>query len=219
MRVLLVGVDDATLRARAARLPGVRVERADLDALGGARGPVVVAGRGAMPATLRAAGLRPGPASATGRALLGLLRSAGLGDAWVAERAAPEPRALARATTPREAPECVECGACCRTDNPRYVALSEDDLGRLAPREREALTWSDRDGSYLRLELARCAALRVEGGRALCAIYERRPDVCRAFARGGPGCFEARAGAPGRRLVAADPGPGRASAPLPSSTP
>jgi len=43
---------------------------------------------------------------------------------------------------------------------------------------------------YLRLDEGHCAALQVEPGgpRFLCAIYEARPDVCRALERGSGVC-------------------------------
>ncbi len=43
---------------------------------------------------------------------------------------------------------------------------------------------------YMRIEDGRCAALVIdpEGPRFLCAIYEVRPDCCRALERGGGAC-------------------------------
>jgi Fe-S-cluster containining protein len=50
---------------------------------------------------------------------------------------------------------------------------------------------------YLRLDEGHCAALVVDPSdparpRFLCAIYEARPDVCRALGRGGGTCLGER---------------------------
>jgi Fe-S-cluster containining protein len=38
--------------------------------------------------------------------------------------------------------------------------------------------------AYMRIEDGRCAALNG----TLCAIYEERPEICRALERGSPAC-------------------------------
>lgn len=222
MILLLLGVVDPAVRARARRVSGVRgvVVARGVEGLGAFvrdRGVTHAAGRGPPPAgPLLAAGLRPVAAPrGSAAALQAALRGAGLRDPWIAARPGCDPRAEARADTPCEAPECLDCGLCCWSDNPRYVFVSASDLERLAPGEREPLTWSDGETRYMRVEGGRCAALRG----ATCTIYERRPDPCRAFPRGGVGCRAARMlGAlegRGPALAPAD----EPSGPPPSSTP
>ena len=41
---------------------------------------------------------------------------------------------------------------------------------------------------YMRRVNGRCINLRIEGDRFTCAIYERRPTVCRDYERGGDAC-------------------------------
>jgi Fe-S-cluster containining protein len=58
---------------------------------------------------------------------------------------------------------------------------------------------------YLRLDEGRCAALQIEPGpRFLCAIYEVRPDVCRALERGSGACRGERHEKGERPLIAAE---------------
>jgi Fe-S-cluster containining protein len=96
--------------------------------------------------------------------------------------------------------ECTACGACCFDDDDRYVELWSVDQERLgASLHRVAVA---RDGRlFLRMLEGRCASLRVTqtssaevtGARSFtCAIYDRRPDACRALARGSRACIEAR---------------------------
>lgn len=40
----------------------------------------------------------------------------------------------------------------------------------------------------MRIEDGRCVALVALGDRALCAIYDRRPTICRDLERGSPAC-------------------------------
>ena len=84
---------------------------------------------------------------------------------------------------------CRTCGACCSfsRDWPRFTTESETDLDRI-PLEFV----SDRvDG--MRCCGERCSALLGEVGiLTTCAIYEVRPDVCRACAPGDEACLLAR---------------------------
>jgi Fe-S-cluster containining protein len=100
-------------------------------------------------------------------------------------------------------PDCQACGACCLADHDRHVPVTGADHARLAPAEQVALTTWTENRCFLRVEGGRCAALAVEGGRFACTIYERRPQVCRDLARGGPACAHEHAtkGAAARRLV------------------
>jgi Fe-S-cluster containining protein len=92
-----------------------------------------------------------------------------------------------------EAPECLSCGACCFGGIERYVPVSGADHARLGD-AAEALTVFIENRCFMRMEDGHCAALQLEpGGRFVCAVYERRPSVCRELARGGPACEAERA--------------------------
>lgn len=106
-----------------------------------------------------------------------------------------------------EPPDCVLCGACCYTTNPFYVGLGPEDVARLAPGEAERLTFTTPEGTFMRLDEGHCGALDAGGGRFLCSIYDRRPQVCRDFGRGGAGCTEARLRT-ARNLAVIGRGPG-----------
>jgi uncharacterized protein len=87
------------------------------------------------------------------------------------------------------ASSCRTCGACCSfsRDWPRFTTDSDTDLDRI-PREFV----SERvDG--MRCCGERCSALLGEVGiLTTCAIYEVRPDVCRACGPGDEACLLAR---------------------------
>jgi Fe-S-cluster containining protein len=84
---------------------------------------------------------------------------------------------------------CRSCGACCSysADWPRFSLESEADLARIPP---ELI---DEGQGGMRCDGTRCAALVGTVGRSTaCAIYEARPDVCRACVPGDGACQEAR---------------------------
>ena len=98
----------------------------------------------------------------------------------------------------RAAPTCLGCGACCiaNDDGDRYVDLDAEDVARLPARYRLRVVGHDyapslatkrtRDGTT-------CCALQGRvGTTARCAIYGRRPTVCRAFEPGDYDCLRAR---------------------------
>ncbi|HEX2730838.1 MAG TPA: YkgJ family cysteine cluster protein [Polyangiaceae bacterium] len=97
-----------------------------------------------------------------------------------------------------ELPDCTECGACCFSNLPTYVAVTGDDYARLG---ELAETWADFDGrrAHMCMHDGHCAALRVEASpkpavsaRYLCVIYEQRPETCRTLERGSPMCAAER---------------------------
>jgi hypothetical protein len=84
---------------------------------------------------------------------------------------------------------CRSCGACCSysADWPRFSLESEADLARIPP---ELI---DEGQGGMRCNGTRCAALLGTVARSTaCAIYEARPDVCRACVPGDGACQEAR---------------------------
>ena len=91
-----------------------------------------------------------------------------------------------------EKPDCTLCGACCVG---LEVALTAEDEARFPLDELLAITRIDPEGRIRRLAQradGSCVALRREGGRFLCSIYERRPGACREFEQGARRCQELR---------------------------
>jgi len=87
-------------------------------------------------------------------------------------------------------PECLECGACCHSVNPRLVELLGTDLQKV-PRE---FAESDADGGvHLRMQVATCGGYVCSalGEKNVCRIYAQRPFLCREFERGSPECLAA----------------------------
>jgi Fe-S-cluster containining protein len=84
---------------------------------------------------------------------------------------------------------CQSCGACCAysADWPRFWTESDEDIARipanLVTNDQVAMAC---DGN-------RCLALRgIVGEATQCAIYDRRPEVCRACEPGDDACQMAR---------------------------
>ena len=84
---------------------------------------------------------------------------------------------------------CRSCGACCSYSRawPRFTMEDDDQLDRI-PRALVA-----GDGSGMACDGDRCCALVGEVGiQTSCAIYDVRPDVCRACQPGDDACRMAR---------------------------
>lgn len=84
--------------------------------------------------------------------------------------------------------DCQTCGVCCLARHDEHVPLTGEDHARLTEAERLDLAVFDGVRCFMRVVDGRCVNLREEGGRFACAIYERRPQVCRDYQRGGPSC-------------------------------
>ena len=85
---------------------------------------------------------------------------------------------------------CLACGACCSysKDWPRFTTEDDAALDRIPPEYVKA------DLSGMRCTGDRCLALVGDIGKATsCALYEIRPDVCRACQVGDDACQMARA--------------------------
>lgn len=86
--------------------------------------------------------------------------------------------------------DCTACGACCFGGHDRYVALLPQDGARAIP---EAATRAMDGRRYMAMTCGHCAQLTVtETGATLCAIYDDRPEACRAFRAGSFECLKAR---------------------------
>ena len=84
--------------------------------------------------------------------------------------------------------DCVSCGACCFSRNPRYLQLLPWDAGRALP--PESLVTED-GRTYVRFDCGHCVHLDLSGGKAACKVYEDRPEACRAFRAGSFECAKA----------------------------
>ncbi len=92
-----------------------------------------------------------------------------------------------------EIPEnCLNCGVCCFSKSGTYVRVSEDDLERLG---EDADNWVRHVGGkvYMKMEDGHCAALQITTHRGrlpqlACAIYGKRPRVCRDLTQGRGHC-------------------------------
>lgn len=88
-----------------------------------------------------------------------------------------------------QAPECLECGACCFSRLDVYVPVSGADHGRLAD-AGEALVAFGCNQAHMRMHEGHCAALVVDHASAqlVCSVYSSRPQACRELARGSAAC-------------------------------
>jgi len=95
---------------------------------------------------------------------------------------------------------CQQCGRCCTFPDP-FVAvvpeLSYDDLSRLTERDKKELVVEMRGRFGIRAMTtngrSRCSALiPLHEGKALCSIYNRRPEMCRGWESGGSLCKHLR---------------------------
>ena len=89
--------------------------------------------------------------------------------------------------------DCQRCGVCCYSDSPEYVWVTGYDWTRLGD-DAERLAHFIGTRAFMRMSGGHCGALEIrttkEGARSFfCTIYERRPEICRALARGSPECL------------------------------
>jgi len=90
--------------------------------------------------------------------------------------------------------DCMRCGACCFSPDPRYVRVTGDDHARLGDLA-QAFTRFIENRCYLRMAEDRCAALHIDPalGAFRCRLYEQRPRICRDLQPGSPQCEAERA--------------------------
>ncbi len=94
-----------------------------------------------------------------------------------------------------EPPLCTSCGACCFSELPEYVRVWGVDYDRFSDTQVQAYSVFIGNKCYLRLEDGHCAALTIDPILKTfhCAMYEQRPDACRALERGSGMCRADRA--------------------------
>lgn len=82
-------------------------------------------------------------------------------------------------------PECQSCGACCHASYRYYVQVTNDDRKKLAD---ENLIEKCGVIDFMKMKDGHCIALKKDGNRFTCSVYENRPQVCRDFERGSIAC-------------------------------
>lgn len=90
-------------------------------------------------------------------------------------------------------PDCKVCAACCFSERERYVIVTGTDHARLAPDEQRTLVEFEGIRCFMKMTDGHCIALEQKGDEWLCSIYERRPQLCRDYERGGGACSVDRA--------------------------
>ena len=105
------------------------------------------------------------------------------------ERRGPGGGAFFRNPMPDVSFDCVSCGACCFSRNPRYLELLPWDAARSLP---ETSLFTEEGRTFLRFDCGHCIHLDLSNGKAACGVYEDRPEACRAFRAGSFECVKAR---------------------------
>lgn len=101
--------------------------------------------------------------------------------------------------------DCRTCGACCVSDLgpdvPHYIPLTEKDLERFDAATKKRLVVLDSTGlpalgvkpESVKSDRTVCQLhAGVIGVRSRCALYGKRPDICRGFEPGSRACRIAR---------------------------
>ncbi len=100
--------------------------------------------------------------------------------------------------------DCITCGACCfgRRDYVQVFTHDAELLGAARTAELVAPAVGESPASvgrapepqrFMKMTEGRCTALTQQANQFLCAVYEDRPTLCRAFAQGSAACLERRA--------------------------
>lgn len=94
-------------------------------------------------------------------------------------------------------PDCLTCGACCRTGHDGRILIPDEDLMRWRRLGREDLTRAVQPGHFGLVGFATrpdgaCVHLGTDHSPHACQIYEIRGTTCREFERGSWQCREFR---------------------------
>ncbi|NOY94665.1 MAG: YkgJ family cysteine cluster protein [Deltaproteobacteria bacterium] len=96
-----------------------------------------------------------------------------------------------------DSPDCLSCGACCRTGHDGRILVPPEDLARWRELGRADLAEAVQAGHFgcvafaTRMDGA-CVHLGTEECANACQIYEIRGTTCRDFEAGSPQCLEFR---------------------------
>lgn len=96
-----------------------------------------------------------------------------------------------------EPPDCLQCGACCRTGQDGRILIPDEDLVRWRRTGRSDIADRVQPGHFGLVGFATdpsgsCVWLGTAESRHACQIYEERGTTCREFEAGSPQCHEFR---------------------------
>jgi Fe-S-cluster containining protein len=89
--------------------------------------------------------------------------------------------------------DCQSCAACCFSATERYVRVTGRDYARLGDCAEELVQFIGNQ-AFMRMDRSHCCALTFDEQtqRFACAIYEKRPDICRTLLSGSATCHAER---------------------------
>ena len=96
-----------------------------------------------------------------------------------------------------DAPDCLACGACCRTGHDGRILIPAEDLVRWRALGREDVASAIQPGHFGEVAFATrddgsCVHLGTATSANACAIYAIRGTTCREFEKGSRQCLEFR---------------------------
>lgn len=99
--------------------------------------------------------------------------------------------------TANEVPDCLTCGACCRTGHDGRILIPEEDLVLWRRIGRPDIAQRTQPGHFGLEAFATqpdgsCVWLGTGASPNACQIYEIRGTTCREFEAGSPQCHEFR---------------------------
>jgi len=83
---------------------------------------------------------------------------------------------------------CLECSACCFSDQKYYILISFEEREKY--KDFSLITLSNLN--FIEMKNGKCPALLLKDDKYYCSIYENRPEVCRKFERGSGCCRTSR---------------------------
>jgi Fe-S-cluster containining protein len=99
--------------------------------------------------------------------------------------------------TPADVPDCLTCGACCRTGHDGRILIPDDDLVRWRRIGRLDIANNVQPGhfglaAFATTEGGSCVWLGTAQSPNACQIYVDRGTTCREFEAGSAQCHEFR---------------------------
>lgn len=88
-----------------------------------------------------------------------------------------------------DVPPCLDCGTCCFSGLPDYVAVSGDDYERMGDRAEELTTFAG-NRAFMKMVDGHCGALHIvaDARQFVCGAYAIRPATCRELTRSEGAC-------------------------------